>query len=119
MDYISRFAMLSSSGSVNKTLPGHRLLLSQIILKSADLSHACRPEILHVKWTDMIFEELFYQGDLEKEAKITVRLTFPVHLLYHAGFCLYTLYCYYIRQPDVVIVPEFVNLMLLSDILLL
>jgi len=37
-----------------------------IALKSADLSHAAKNDDLHRKWTDLVCEEFFNQGDKEK-----------------------------------------------------
>lgn len=45
---------------------GDKLLLLQIALKCADVSHAARPTRLHCVWSDLITEEFFRQGDRER-----------------------------------------------------
>ncbi len=37
------------------------------LIHTADLSHNTKQFTLNKKWTDLLFEELFHQGDIEKE----------------------------------------------------
>eukprot|EP00002_Diphylleia_rotans_P008116 TRINITY_DN1782_c0_g1_i5.p1 TRINITY_DN1782_c0_g1~~TRINITY_DN1782_c0_g1_i5.p1 ORF type:complete len:640 (+),score=151.14 TRINITY_DN1782_c0_g1_i5:90-2009(+) len=50
----------------------HRLLFMSMIVKCADISNACRPFITTRYWSDLVQEEFFRQGDLEKERGLTV-----------------------------------------------
>ena len=36
-------------------------------LKCADIGHTAKPTELHMYWTELITEEFFHQGDVEKE----------------------------------------------------
>ena len=40
------------------------------ILHSADIGHAAKPFNLEVKWSNLVFEEFFHQGDLEKSMSL-------------------------------------------------
>lgn len=44
-----------------------KLLLLQQMLKCADVSHATRPVRLHIRWSHLITEEFYLQGDTELE----------------------------------------------------
>ena len=43
-----------------------KIFVLSIALKTADLSHAAKNDDLHRKWTDLVCEEFFNQGDKEK-----------------------------------------------------
>ncbi len=49
----------------------HRVTL-QMLVKIADLGHLASPRRLHRKWVSLLEEEMFRQGDLEKENNLTV-----------------------------------------------
>ncbi|KAK8897171.1 hypothetical protein M9Y10_015105 [Tritrichomonas musculus] len=57
--------------------PDHRLLAMQIIIKVADISNVSRPFQYADKWCDILNEEFFHQGDLEKSSGIG--LTSPLN----------------------------------------
>lgn len=42
------------------------------ILHSADIGHAAKPWNLEVKWSNLVFEEFFNQGDLEKTMSLPI-----------------------------------------------
>lgn len=44
----------------------------QIALKAADIGHAVKPVHIHQKWTELISEEFFLQGDMERELGMEV-----------------------------------------------
>jgi hypothetical protein len=48
------------------------LLLMQIMIKCADVSHATRILPLHKKWTARIKEEFHNQGDLERKSQMPI-----------------------------------------------
>ena len=47
----------------------NKLMIFSIGLKCADVGHSSKCDELHEKWTALICEEFFRQGDLEKERK--------------------------------------------------
>ena len=49
----------------------HRITL-QMLVKIADLGHLASPQKIHRKWVGLLEEELFRQGDLEREKNMTV-----------------------------------------------
>lgn len=49
-----------------------RRLACVIAIKCADLGHATRPFDLHRKWTDLVTEEFFMQGDRERALGLPV-----------------------------------------------
>ncbi|KAK9710672.1 3',5'-cyclic-nucleotide phosphodiesterase, variant 2 [Basidiobolus ranarum] len=50
----------------------HRLRLLEMLMKCADVSNTIRPLHLARAWSDLIQEEMFNQGDLEKEIQLPV-----------------------------------------------
>jgi hypothetical protein len=54
------------SGPLFNNNPNERMLLMQLILKCGDISNVSRPFELADKWCDVLCEEFFRQGDLEK-----------------------------------------------------
>ena len=51
-----------------------KVLVFSMALKCADIGHSAKTEALHVKWTALVMEEFFAQGDLEKAKKIQVSM---------------------------------------------
>lgn len=49
-----------------------KLLLFEIMLKCADLSHAAKKLDIHLAWTDRLVDELFYQGDCERDRGMVI-----------------------------------------------
>ena len=47
-----------------------RLVLMQMVLKCADVSHAAKPLKLHYEWSRRVTSEFFAQGEREKEAGV-------------------------------------------------
>ena len=43
-------------------------------LKCADIAHSAKDTALHVKWSNLVSEEFFAQGDLEKERNVPVSM---------------------------------------------
>jgi GAF domain-containing protein len=54
------------AGPLNETDPEDRLMMMQLVLHCADISNVSRPFELANKWCDVLCEEFFRQGDLEK-----------------------------------------------------
>jgi len=59
-------------GKFSKDEKAHRLLLLQVLLKAADISNPGKPFDVAKYWANMVQEEFFAQGDLEKEKGIPV-----------------------------------------------
>jgi hypothetical protein len=57
---------LLNVGSFDPGNASHRMMMMQLILKCADISNVSRPFELADKWCDVLCEEFFRQGDLEK-----------------------------------------------------
>ena len=51
-----------------------RLNVFEIAIKCADIGHAAKGLELHEKWTLLVIEEFFYQGDLEKRLNLPVSM---------------------------------------------
>ena len=49
-----------------------KLLLMQLAIKCADVSHPTRNLKLHLEWSNRICEEFFSQGDLERERGVKI-----------------------------------------------
>lgn len=45
-----------------------------MIIHSADISNPCKPLNIYTKWVDLVFQEFFMQGDLEKNATLPVSM---------------------------------------------
>jgi len=52
--------------------PDDKLLLMQVLLKCADICHPARPLRIHKKWSFLIAEEFYAQGDLERQRGMPV-----------------------------------------------
>lgn len=59
-------ADLDRDGPYDLSVPENRLKIMQLILKCGDISNVARPFELADKWCDVLCEEFFRQGDLEK-----------------------------------------------------
>ena len=51
-----------------------KAIILSMALKISDISHSAKPKDLHLKWTRLITEEFFLQGDLEKERNLPVSM---------------------------------------------
>ncbi|OHT02203.1 3'5'-cyclic nucleotide phosphodiesterase family protein [Tritrichomonas foetus] len=82
-DMANHFALVKNcqgqldEGKWNLEDPANRLLALQLLLKVADISNVSRPFELADKWCDILNNEFFRQGDLEKETGIG--LTSPLN----------------------------------------
>lgn len=52
--------------SLYRTDPADCILVSVIGMKCADLSHVVRPFAVAQKWEELLQQEFFLQGDMEK-----------------------------------------------------
>jgi len=76
-EYLSKFKNKLSGDALetaDPTTPENKLLLMQIILKCSDVGHPAKTWKLHARWSDLIMEEFFQQGDQEKEMNLPVSM---------------------------------------------
>jgi len=57
---------IMDKGNIDLNNPSHRLIMMELVLKCGDISNVSRPFDLADKWADVLCEEFFRQGDLEK-----------------------------------------------------
>lgn len=50
----------------------HKSVLKKMILKLADLSSSARKPVIHQKWSEAIWNELFLMGDKERELRLPI-----------------------------------------------
>ena len=62
---LGNFRTWAQANSLIETFDDKVMVLS-MGLKCADIGHAAKSTELHMKWTELICEEFFHQGDLEK-----------------------------------------------------
>lgn len=65
-DILKEFNSIFDEGKFSMDNQSDRLLLLKLLLKSSDISNVARPFELADKWCDVLCEEFFRQGDLEK-----------------------------------------------------
>jgi hypothetical protein len=51
-----------------------RITVSEMCIKAADIGHAAKSLDLHEKWTLLVCEEFYQQGDLEKQLHLPVSM---------------------------------------------
>lgn len=54
------------AGPINLANPVHRLMAMTMLMKVSDISNVCRPFEIADKWCDVLCEEFWRQGDMEK-----------------------------------------------------
>ena len=62
----------ASTASLSK--PDERLNIFEVCIKCADIGHAAKSLELHEKWTLLVCEEFYQQGDLEKKLGLPVSM---------------------------------------------
>jgi 3',5'-cyclic-nucleotide phosphodiesterase len=76
-DLVKRAQAAVDEGSFDMANDEFRLLGLQLIMKVGDISNVSRPFELADRWCDILNEEFFHQGDLEKASGIG--LTSPLN----------------------------------------
>lgn len=71
MDILGKWNNCISNG-FNKDNKEHRVLLAQILIKCADIANPGKNFDQAKYWAQMVQEEFFCQGDLEKENKLSI-----------------------------------------------
>jgi hypothetical protein len=79
-DMTKHFALLGSFRSkvgisdISLDKDEDKMLVLQVALKCADLGHSAKISELHFKWTKLVCEEFFNQGDIEKARNLPVSM---------------------------------------------
>ena len=74
-EMLGKFRTRSSSiGDINLEKSEDKLFVMCMAIKSADIGHSAKITELHEKWTALVCEEFFNQGDMEKERGIPVSI---------------------------------------------
>jgi hypothetical protein len=82
-DMAKHFDLIRETGHLIDTVAwnlnnlAHRLMAMKLVLKVADISNVSRPFEIADKWCDILCDEFFRQGDLEKQSGIG--LTSPLN----------------------------------------
>ncbi|GAB5372156.1 hypothetical protein AAMO2058_001641400 [Amorphochlora amoebiformis] len=72
-EYLEKFKITVKNSSEDVGMkPEIRETLFNMIIKCSDLGHAAKRQYEHFKWTKLIQEELFSQGDLERKNGLPV-----------------------------------------------
>jgi 3',5'-cyclic-nucleotide phosphodiesterase/cAMP-specific phosphodiesterase 4 len=95
--------------SIEKT--DDKILILSTALKCADIGHSAKSPELHQRWTSMVMEEFFNQGDLEKTLGLPVSMYCDRNNTdvpkSQAGFLrnicipLYEIWCSYLKSQQV------------------
>jgi 3',5'-cyclic-nucleotide phosphodiesterase len=75
-DLLKRATTALDEGVFDITIDEWKLLALQLVMKVADISNVSRPFGYADKWCDILNEEFFHQGDLEKQS---IGLTAPLN----------------------------------------
>lgn len=74
-EILGQFRVRSQSASdIDLHKAEDRVYLLSMAVKCADLGHSCKPLDLHQKWSELVIEEFFTQGDLEKDKGMPVSM---------------------------------------------
>jgi hypothetical protein len=87
-----------------------RALLMDIAIKCSDISNVCKTSKLSLKWTALIMEEFFHQGDEEKKLGLPISPLMDRHntsvskcqigFIDFIVFPLYELWCKYVDEAE-------------------
>eukprot|EP00128_Syssomonas_multiformis_P005224 Colp12_sorted_trinity150504_noHs@22401 len=78
-DYLGRFKAKTAAGDFNASDSADRKMLTQFAIKCADMSNPARRTEISTKWTALIMEEFFRQGDMERELNMPVSMFMDRH----------------------------------------
>ena len=80
-DLVKHFSLLgtfrSRSSGISDILlevEEDRFMVQLMILKCSDIGHSSKPTDLHEKWSNLVCEEFFRQGDLEKQVNLPISM---------------------------------------------
>ena len=74
-DIIGKFkAKIINSPHIPLNIIEQRHEVIKILTKASDVGHAAKSQELHRKWTNLICEEFYHQGDMEKQQDLPVSM---------------------------------------------
>lgn len=73
-DWIGKFKTKISGGGLNMEQKADRKLLLNMAIKCADVNNPSKPPDQSRRWTDLVMEEFFRQGDKEKGRGLPVSM---------------------------------------------
>ena len=74
-DLVGKFkAKVVSSGVITFDTADQRNEIMKILIKASDVGHAAKCKNLHFEWSDLVCEEFFIQGDMEKKLGLPVSM---------------------------------------------
>jgi hypothetical protein len=72
---LGKFRTRSSSiGDIDLEKPEDKLFVMSMAIKCGDIGHSAKITELHEKWTFLVCDEFFHQGDVEKERNMSVSI---------------------------------------------
>ncbi|PRP78206.1 3'5'-cyclic nucleotide phosphodiesterase family protein, partial [Planoprotostelium fungivorum] len=69
---VKEFETIVTEHSFDASRQEHRKLLSEMVLKCADISNVIKPFPIAMKWAEIICQEFFNQGDMERQRGVAV-----------------------------------------------
>lgn len=69
---LQALAQAAVAGVMTPVDENERMLSLQIAIKAADICNLCDPPETHIRWVQMLEEEFFRQGDVERELGMTI-----------------------------------------------
>ncbi|CAG9329519.1 unnamed protein product [Blepharisma stoltei] len=74
-DFLSAFKAKNSTGPLKKleTLD-QKIDALKLLIKSADIGHSAKSKDLHKKWSYLVIEEFFNQGDIERSKNLPISM---------------------------------------------
>eukprot|EP00727_Mastigamoeba_balamuthi_P014520 m51a1_g9693 putative 3 -cyclic-nucleotide phosphodiesterase (132) ;mRNA; r:1362424-1362819 len=72
LEFVSLFSAKAESDFHPEASSADRLLLMQMTMKTADISNITKSTDTYKRWTGMLLEEMWLQGDAEREKGIPV-----------------------------------------------
>lgn len=73
-DIVGKFNAKLKCSSIVMTNPDQRAEILRILTKASDVGHAAKCTALHQKWTWLVCDEFFAQGDSEKKLNLPVSM---------------------------------------------
>lgn len=73
-DLVGKFKAKLACANFSFKHPEQRLEVLKIFTKASDVAHAGKNMELHQKWTNLVCDEFFAQGDLEKKLDLPVSM---------------------------------------------
>eukprot|EP00727_Mastigamoeba_balamuthi_P014574 m51a1_g9741 putative camp phosphodiesterase (912) ;mRNA; r:1553937-1568042 len=80
LDTISKFHTKIKSG-FDRSLAEDRLVLMQVMLKLSDIGNIARPTVAYAKWSRLLLDEFYAQGERERELGLqSIQVSYKIYL---------------------------------------